>query len=171
MQKPRPWIPGRVLVTRSAYEREHGRAIVARCEAAGVPRIEILPGDRLPSLRGVDERATYTAAKQTLAVTVAAPSRRRLQPIPPSADWRFDLAEGCPAHCQYCYLAGSLSGPPITRVYANLEEILSGLDTAVGQGAVTSGTLAAVARARRSKRPATPTRSASSTSPGRCRRR
>jgi spore photoproduct lyase len=49
-----------------------------------------------------------------------------------------DLAEGCPAHCQYCYLAGSLSGPPITRVYANLPEILGGLSDYVGKGEVTS---------------------------------
>jgi len=136
------WTPRRVLVTRSAMEFGHGRAIVARCEAAGVDRIEVLTGDRLPSLRGADERATYTAAKQTLAVTVAPPSKRRLQPIAPSADWRFDLAEGCPAHCQYCYLAGSLTGPPITRAYANLDEILAGLDAAVGQGTVTSGNVA-----------------------------
>src|SRR3712207_7330181 len=66
-------------------------------------------------------------ATDTLALVVPAPSKRRLQPIPPSADWRIDLAEGCPAHCQYCYLAGSLSGPPITKVYANLPEILGGL--------------------------------------------
>jgi spore photoproduct lyase len=132
--KARLWTPRRVLVTRSASEHEHGRRIVARCEAAGVPRIELLPGDRLPSLTGVG----YNEAKNTLAVTVAPPSKRKLQPIPPSADWRFDLAEGCPAHCQYCYLAGSLGGPPITRVYANLDEILSGLDEAVGAGAITS---------------------------------
>jgi spore photoproduct lyase len=44
------------------------------------------------------------------------------------------LAEGCPAHCQYCYLAGSLSGPPVTRVYANIEEILDGLSDYVGRG-------------------------------------
>ncbi|MDT7952636.1 MAG: hypothetical protein RQ966_14130, partial [Acetobacteraceae bacterium] len=68
----------------------------------------------------------------------ASPSRRRLQPIPPSADWRFDLAAGCPAHCSYCYLAGSLAGPPIIRAYANLPEILAGLGPAVGQGGVTS---------------------------------
>ena len=43
----------------------------------------------------------------------ASPSRRRLQPVPPSADWRFDLAEGCPAHCSYCYLAASPAEPPI----------------------------------------------------------
>jgi spore photoproduct lyase len=43
-------------------------------------------------------------AKSTMAVVVAPASKLRLQPIPPSADWRVDLAEGCPAHCQYCYL-------------------------------------------------------------------
>src|SRR5207244_1753172 len=77
-------------------------------------------------------------AKSTLAVVAASESKRRLQPIPPSADWRFDLAEGCHAHCQYCYLAGSLAGPPVTRVYANVEEILAGLPAYLGQGAITS---------------------------------
>jgi spore photoproduct lyase len=137
----RLWVPRRVLVTRSALQFEHGRRIVERCEAAGVPEIEVLPGDRLPALApGAEPRQAYAAAKNTLAVTVASASTRRLQPIPPSADWRFDLAQGCPAHCQYCYLAGSLGGPPITRVYANLEEILAGLDAHVGAGSVTSGT-------------------------------
>ena len=71
-------------------------------------------------------------------MVVASAAKRRLQPIPPSADWRFDLAEGCPAHCQYCYLAGSLAGPPITRAYANVEEILGGLADYLGRGTVTS---------------------------------
>ena len=75
-------------------------------------------------------------------MTVAPPSALVPQPIPPSADWRFDLAQGCPAHCQYCYLAGSLGGPPITRVFANLDEILARLDAHVGAGHVTSGTAA-----------------------------
>ncbi len=137
--RPRLWLPKRVLVTRSAAERPHGKQIVDRCEASGVTDIELLRADRLPPLRGADERATYALAKSTLAVVVSAPSRRRLQPIPPSADWRVDLAQGCPAHCQYCYLAGSLSGPPITRVFADLDDILAGLDAYVGQGGVTSG--------------------------------
>ncbi|MCT7661403.1 spore photoproduct lyase family protein [Mycobacterium deserti] len=132
------WTPARVLVTRSAYELPHGSDIVARCEAAGVTDIELLSGDRLPSLRADNDRAAYALAKRTLAVVVAPPSKRRLQPIPPSADWRIDLAQGCPAHCQYCYLAGSLSGPPITRVYANLPEILAEMDQHVGRGTVTS---------------------------------
>jgi len=132
-----------VLVTRSALQFEHGRRIVERCEAAGVPELEVLRGDRLPPIaRGTDARQGDAAAKNTLAVTVAPPSARALQPIPPSADWRFDLAQGCPAHCQYCYLAGSLGGPPITRVFANLEEILAGLDDRVGTGRVTTGTAA-----------------------------
>ena len=136
LQPPAPptlWTPERVLVTRSASELPHGADIVARCEAAGVADIDVLTGDRLPPLRAENDRATYALAKRTLAVVVAPPSKLRLQPIPPSADWRVDLAEGCPAHCQYCYLAGSLSGPPITRVYANLPEILADMDEHVGQ--------------------------------------
>ena len=135
------WTPARVLVTRSAFEFPHGAQIVARCEAAGVADIDVLAGDRLPSLRADNDRAAYALAKRTLAVVVAPPSKRRLQPIPPSADWRIDLAEGCPAHCQYCYLAGSLSGPPITRAYANLPEILAEMDSHMGRGTVTSASV------------------------------
>jgi spore photoproduct lyase len=139
---PRRWVPKQVLVTASAFAQPHGREVVARCEAAGVSRIEVLRGDRLPSLRGADERATYALAKSTLAVVTSAPSARRLVPIPPSADWRLDLATGCPAHCQYCYLAGSLAGPPVTRVFADLPEVLGAMDAHVGRGGVTSGTAA-----------------------------
>ncbi len=135
-----PWIPKHVLVTRSAAELPHGRRIVERCRAVGVADIRLLTGDRLPSLTADTPRATYARAKATLAVVVAPPSKRTLQPIPPSADWRVDLARGCPAHCQYCYLAGSLTGPPITRAYANLDDILGGIAPAVGHGGVTSGT-------------------------------
>jgi spore photoproduct lyase len=88
----RLWTPKRVLVTRSAAERPHGQRVLARLAAAGVDDIDLLPGDRLPNLRGDGDRAAFMAAKQTLAVVVPPPSKRRLQPIPPSADWRFDLA-------------------------------------------------------------------------------
>jgi len=139
---PRRWLPKQVLVTASAFEQPHGRAVVARCEAAGVDRLEVLRGDRLPSLRGADERATYALAKSTLAVVTSPPSARKLAPIPPSADWRLDLATGCPAHCQYCYLAGSLASPPVTRVFADLPAVLGAIDAHVGLGSVTSGTSA-----------------------------
>jgi spore photoproduct lyase len=104
-------------------------------ERAAVLGAEVvqLKADRLT---GLDN--TYRDAKTTMAVVVASPSRRKPQPIPPSADWRFDLAEGCPAHCAYCYLAGSLAGPPIIRAYANLPEILAALPPLLGQGQVTS---------------------------------
>ncbi|GAA2054239.1 spore photoproduct lyase family protein [Williamsia deligens] len=136
----RVWTPSRVLVTRSAADLPHTAEIIRRCEAAGVSDIDILSGDRLTGLRGESERQTYAMAKETLAVVVAPPSARKPQPIPPSADWRIDLAKGCPAHCQYCYLAGSLSGPPVTRVYANLDEVLDGIRTHAGRGTITSGT-------------------------------
>ena len=129
---PRPWIPRRVFATPSALASSAGATMVERAAALG-SEIVRLNADRLTGLPDA-----YRDAKTTLAVVTASPSRRRLQPIPPSADWRFDLAEGCPAHCTYCYLAGSLAGPPIIRVYANLAEILAELPAAVGQGRVTS---------------------------------
>lgn len=136
MPSARPWRPKRVLVTRSAREWPHGLGIAERCAAAGLEVVE-LATDRVV-LPDVDPSREYAEAKRTLAVTVAPPSKRRLQPIPPSADWRVDLAEGCPAHCAYCYLAGSLKGPPVTRVYANLPEILAELPNHLGQGRITS---------------------------------
>jgi spore photoproduct lyase len=126
-----------VLATRSALEWPHGRAILERAAAQGAAVVE-LPSDRLALDLPSDPRRAYAEAKATLAVVVAPPSKRRLQPIAPSADWRVDLAEGCPAHCSYCYLAGSLKGPPVTRVYANLPEIIAELPQHLGQGTVTS---------------------------------
>jgi spore photoproduct lyase len=134
---PKLWRPRRVLVTPAALEWEHGHAIVERAASLGSEIVE-LKSNRLTGLAGDNERQSYVNAKTTLAVVVAPPGKLRLQPIPPSADWRVDLAEGCPAHCQYCYLAGSLSGPPVTRVYANLPEILGSLEDYAGKGAVTS---------------------------------
>lgn len=129
----RIWQPKRVLLTRNAREWPHGLAMAERCAALGIDIAE-LPSDRL----GISPDAPYAFAKSTLAITVAPPSKLRLQPIAPSADWRLDLAEGCPAHCSYCYLAGSLKGAPITRAYANLPEIFDAAAAYLGQGRVTS---------------------------------
>jgi spore photoproduct lyase len=126
------WKPKRLLITPSALSWPQGAAMAERAAALGAEVVR-LKADRLTGLPD-----TYRDAKTTMAVVVASPSRRKPQPIPPSADWRFDLAEGCPAHCAYCYLAGSLAGPPIIRAYANLPEILAALPPVLGQGQVTS---------------------------------
>ena len=140
---PRSWMPRRVLLTPAALAWAHGRAIAERAAALGCGggRAQGRPAAGLAD----GTRGAYREAKSTLAVVAAPPSRRRPQPIPPCADWRFDLAEGCPAHCQYCYLAGSLKGPPMTRVYANLPEILGGLAACLGAGTVTSRSAARAA--------------------------
>ena len=134
---PRLWQPRRVVATPAALELPHGKAMLRRIEAKGIT-VERLSANRLVMPKQPDPRRAYAEAKATLALVVAPPTKLRLQPIPPSADWRFDLAEGCPAHCQYCYLAGSLQGPPVTRAYANLDAILGNLAAYLGQGAVTS---------------------------------
>lgn len=132
----RLWMPERVLFTPAALEESWGQEILKRVQSFNLP-IEKLPRNRLTGLRGEDERETYDIAKRTLAVVTAPPSAFKLSPIPPSADWQFHIAEGCPAHCQYCYLAGSLSGPPVIRVFANLPQILANL-AAYEQGGKTT---------------------------------
>ena len=117
------WMPKRVVFTPDALEEPFGQQIYERVNKYHLP-VEILKNNRLTGLRGETERETYKLAKSTLAIVNAPPSAFKLRPIPPSADFQFHLAEGCPAHCHYCYLAGSLQGPPAIRVFANLPLIL-----------------------------------------------
>lgn len=117
------WMPKRVVFTPEAFDEPYGQKIYERVKLLDL-QVEIMKNNRITGLRGKDERETYRIAKNTLAIVNAPPSAFNLRPIPPSADWQFHLAEGCPAHCQYCYLAGSLQGPPAIRVFANLPKIL-----------------------------------------------
>ncbi len=124
-------------MTPAALEEPWGQQILQRVEKLGLP-IKKLSQNRLTGLRGEDERQTYSISKRTLALVTASASQFKLSPIPPSADWQFHIAEGCPAHCQYCYLAGSLQGPPVIRVYANLPQILQNLSKYDASGIPTS---------------------------------
>ena len=129
-------MPERVLFTPAALEESWGQQILQRVESLQLP-VEKLTQNRL-SISGDDEQEIYRTAKRTLAVVTAPPSSFKLSPIPPSADWQFHLAQGCPAHCQYCYLAGSLQGPPVIRAYANLPQILENLKSYADRSKVTS---------------------------------
>ena len=124
--KTKLWLPKQVLITPAAYESEWGQKIIERVKSFNIP-VKKLSQNRITGLRGKSEKETYAIAKNTLAIVNAPPSQLKLTPIPPSADWQFHLAQGCPAHCQYCYLAGSLSGVPVVKVYGNLKQILANL--------------------------------------------
>ena len=135
--KTRLWRPKRVVITKAAA----GSVVAERAARVGAQmgaEVVQLTGNAVRGLKGETEAETYRRAKSTLAIVHAPPSALKLQPIPPSADFRLDLAVGCPAHCQYCYLAGSLSGPPVTRAYANLDDIFGVVPGFVGQGRITS---------------------------------
>ena len=137
LRPARLWKPKQVLFTPAALNEPFGQQIYERVIALGLP-VKLLKSNRLTGIRGENERETYQLAKQTMAVVVAPPSAFKLQPIPPSADFQFHLAEGCPAHCQYCYLAGSLQGPPVVRVFANLPAILQNTASYTKPGKFTS---------------------------------
>ena len=120
------WLPKQVLVTPAAYDEAWGQQMIERVKSYDIP-VKRLSQNRITQLRGKNERETYAIAKNTLAIVNAPAGQLKLTPIPPSADWQFHLAQGCPAHCQYCYLAGSLSGVPVVKVYGNLPQILDNL--------------------------------------------
>ena len=133
--RSRLWRPRRVVILKAA----EGTAVARRAErVAQEIGAEVVHATRLTGLKDGTEREVYRNAKSTLAIATAPASSLRLQPIPPSADFRLDLATGCPAHCQYCYLAGSLAGPPVTRAFANLDAIFNAARAHRGQGTVTS---------------------------------
>ncbi len=134
---PRLWMPKRVVFTAKALDEPFGQKILERVRSFDLP-VEIAANNRITGLQGATVRETYKIAKSTLAIVTAPPSAFRLQPIPPSADFQFHLAEGCPAHCQYCYLAGSLQGPPAIRVFANLPSILNNTISYQKPGVTTS---------------------------------
>ena len=91
------WMPKRVLFTPDALDEPFGQKILERVKQYNLP-VEILKNNRVTGLRGATERETYKIAKSTLAIVNASPSAFRLRPIPPSAEFQFHLAEGCPAH-------------------------------------------------------------------------
>ncbi len=130
-------MPKRVVFVPEALEQPFGQQVYERVQRLGLP-IEIMKNNRVTGLRGETERETYKLAKNTLAIVNAPPSAFKLRPIPPSADFQFHLAEGCPAHCQYCYLAGSLQGPPAVRVFANLPLILKNNERYMQANKITS---------------------------------
>ncbi len=140
MAEGRLWRPRRVFITPDAFALPFGRAMLERAESFGAAVVR-LKSNRLVGVSaaaGTDAGRAYADAKTSFAIVVAPPGAQKLQPIPPSADWQFHLAQGCPAHCQYCYLAGSLAGPPITRAYANVPQILENLREYAGAGTITS---------------------------------
>ena len=87
----RRWVPRRVVATPAAYDHPHGLRIMQRVEALGI-EVEQLTSSRVTGVRGENERQTYARAKSTMAIVVSPRSRRKLQPMALSADWRFDLA-------------------------------------------------------------------------------
>ncbi len=133
----KPWLPKRVLITPDAYKENFAQQMLQRIQSFNIP-VEILKSNRLTGVKAATEKETYKLAKNTLAIVNAPPSAFKLRPIPPSADFQFHLAEGCPAHCQYCYLAGSLQGAPVVRVFANLRSILENTAHYRIKGKVTS---------------------------------
>ena len=163
---PPRWTPKRVVVTPAALDHPHGRRIVARVEAQGM-EVERLRANRLTGVRGAERAGDVRPGEVDAgdrgqpAVAAASCSRSRRAPTGgstwPRAARRTASTATSPARCP---------GPPVTRVYADLDDILAGLSDYVGQGdGHQPQRPPRAARAPRSRRPATPIRWRWNTSP------
>ena len=88
------WRPRRVVITPDALALPHGRVMLERAASFGAEVVK-LKANRLAGLFDGDERKAYALAKTTFAIVVSPAGQRKLQPIPPSADWQFHVAQGC----------------------------------------------------------------------------
>ncbi len=108
------WYPRHAIFTSDALKNDFAGKIHERIKNPGI-EITVTKGKRTGGVKGKTDAEIYRNAKSTLAVVNAPLGQFRLQPLPPSADFQFHLAQGCPADCHYCYLAGSSKGAPVVR--------------------------------------------------------
>jgi len=112
------------------------RRRIAGCICALYPdaeRIERLdtPHNRI-DLGEADALARHRAGKRTLVLGVHGSSVRRSEESGNTCPnyWHFSPCGFCPYGCAYCYLAGTAGvwHSPTVKIYANLPEILAGID-------------------------------------------
>lgn len=112
----------RVLFDKAALEYPLGRQVWQRCKDLKLETIQ-LKGSRVTGIPGKTPRESYFQGKQTLVVSV----RQALEfaTCKPSAHFQMPLVSGCPGMCEYCYLQTQMGKRPYTRLYVNVEEILT----------------------------------------------
>lgn len=117
----RPFWPEQVFIEEAALGYALGAELSRRFAARGVPVEVVRPRQRIAGRRGGSPGEGYRQAKKILVVGV----RRDLafRTCRPSADYEVPVVSGCPAGCEYCYLATSLGARPYIRVYANVGEM------------------------------------------------
>jgi spore photoproduct lyase len=73
----------------------------------------------------------YMKAKNTILVTTTA--QKKLAPCRPSADYQFALSSSCPGNCEYCYLQTTQGEKPIIKLFVNIDDILSVIQSHIDQ--------------------------------------
>lgn len=117
--------PKRVIFQNAALEYETGKKIMEYFKNKNVElvfsksgRITQIPGNTAPEM--------YFQGKNTLVVGIRKPYK--FQPCKPSAHYQLPLTSGCMGMCEYCYLNTQMGKRPYTKVYVNIDEILSRVD-------------------------------------------
>lgn len=119
--------PSRVFFEEEALNYPLGQQINDYFTSRKIPIKIIGSHNRVTGIPGANPQQSYREGKRTLVVGV----KRDLSfaTCKPSADYQFALGTSCPGQCQYCYLQTHLGKKPYIRVYVNLAEIFSKINT------------------------------------------
>lgn len=113
----------RVFFERDALDYPMGKEMYQNFKNDGY-NVEFLQShNRVTGIPGKTSREAFYQGKSTLVVGM----RRTLDfaTCKPSAHFQLPLVTGCEGMCEYCYLNTQLGKKPYTRVYVNIDEILS----------------------------------------------
>lgn len=113
----------RVFFEKEALDYPMGRQIYQRMKDDGFEVQFLRSHNRVTGIPGNTPREAFFQGKSSLVVGV----RKTLDfaPCKPSAHYQLPLVTGCEGICEYCYLNTQLGKKPYTRIYVNVEEILS----------------------------------------------
>lgn len=138
--------PHQVIIEEKALNYPKGIALNKLFQEQNIPILYSKSGK--VTLKGESLPEKYQYGKNTLVIGVKKPSK--FQSCKPSAHYQLPLVSGCIGMCEYCYLNTQMGKRPYTKIYVNVEDILSCADeyieerlpdTTIFEGAATSDPL------------------------------
>ncbi len=113
----------RIFFEADALDYPLGKEMYERLKAEGHEISFLKSHNRVTTIPGKTPRESFFQGKSTLVVGV----RKTLDfaACKPSAHFQLPLVTGCQGICEYCYLNTQLGKKPYTRVYINVDEILT----------------------------------------------
>ncbi|WP_251862104.1 spore photoproduct lyase [Clostridium sp. Marseille-Q2269] len=116
------FVPQTVIFEEKALEYDKGKEMLKELKDKNI-EIKYSKTGRVMSGGEKTPNEMYVHGKNILVVGVR--KSLNFQSCKPSAHYQLPLVSGCMGMCEYCYLNTQMGKRPYTKLYVNIEEILS----------------------------------------------